>query len=154
MTFIEFATSSERDAHRFLSGDNFNYLTDETKQFILDGVKRGLCRVRDPLMYGGQSGVVPESVNRADLDPFMDELKRLHDRDVETRRKPVLLPLDGLPAGYEIEWGERLCREGGKSHIAWWGTSEFSRERAHKAAPGDGYFRVIGPAIEVSEGRP
>lgn len=151
MTSIEFATSDVRNAARFLNGDNFHYLTDETKQHILDGVRRGLCRVRDPLMYGGQSGVVPENVSRSFLDPFMDELKRLHDRDMETRRKPLLFAMDGLPDGFSVEWGQRLHHEDGRSHIYWQGTSEWHRERVMEADPGDRYYRVVGPEMEASD---
>lgn len=151
MTYIEFATSRERDAARFLSGIQFRYMTDETKQFILDGVKRGIVRVRDPHMYGGQSGVVPTGP-RSETDPFMDELKNLHDRDVATRPDPILFPIDGLPDGFDIQWGSRIHHDEGTSHIAWWGASEVWRDYAHEADPGDGYYRIVGPAHVVESG--
>lgn len=140
---IEFATKDPVTARRYLDTEQMDYLTAETKEFILDGVKKGICRVRDPLMYGGASGVVPETHDRDVWDPFTARVQELHNRDYASRPQPITLLPNGMPIGYRIEWGEQL-----KSHIAWWGEAP-TWERMVRAS-GEGFMRFVGPAIPLT----
>lgn len=139
---IEFATNDPANARRYLDTEQMNYLTAETKEFILDGVEKGICRARDPLMYGGASGVVPEAKDRALWEPFIARVQELHDRDFASRPQPVRLLPNGMPAGYRIEWGEQL-----ESHIAWWGEEPMWERKARES--GDGFMRFVGPPIPL-----
>lgn len=147
---IEFASKNPGDVDKFLTGDNFKYLSDETRDHIRSGVRDGLCRVRDPFMYGGSSGIVPEEgVDVAHWKAFRDELQRYHDQDIANRPQPVTLTRGDLPDGFHLEWGERLILEdAGKAHIAWWGTGEWDEENAREANYG-GYWRIVGPAHAI-----
>ena len=142
-TRIEFATNDPATARRYLATEQMDYLTVETKEFILDGVKKGICRVRDPFMYGGASGVVPETRDRDVWGPFIARVQELHDRDFASRPQPVTLLPNGMPTGYRIEWGEQL-----ESHISWWGESSTWERKARES--GVGFMRFVGPAIPLT----
>ncbi|WP_049182239.1 hypothetical protein [Corynebacterium sp. 805_CJEI] len=146
MSAIEFATNDANQARRHLNCEQMTYLTDETKQAILNGVKQGICRVRDPQMYGGSSGVVPETKDPTVWNPFIEHVQKLHDRDFENRPKPFTFKPGNLPDGYEVEWGHWM--EDG--HIFWWGTDDVSVRiaRDHERP----VIRYVGPAIPVQEG--
>lgn len=146
MRAIEFATNDINQARRYLNCEQMTYLTDETKQAILDGVKQGICRVRDPQMYGGSSGVVPETKDPTVWNPFIEQVQKLHDRDFENRPKPSTFKPGNLPDGYEVEWGQKY--EGGS--ITWWGTDAISEDMARKSdSP---VIRYVSPVIPVQEG--
>lgn len=146
MTTIEFATNDINQARRYLNCEQMTYLTDETKQTILDGVKQGICRVRDPQMYGGSSGVVPETKDPDVWNPFIERVQKLHNRDFENRPKPVTLNPGDKPDGYEVEWGQKY--EDGS--ILWWGTEAISEDMARQSdSP---VIRYVGPVIPVQEG--
>lgn len=146
MTTIEFATNDVNQARRYLNCEQMTYLTDETKQAILDGVKQGICRVRDPQMYGGSSGVVPETKDPDVWNPFIERVQKLHDRDFANRPKPFAFKPGNLPDGYEVEWGQQY--ENG--NILWWGTDDVSARiaRDHERP----VIRYISPVIPVQEG--
>lgn len=146
MTTIEFATNDINQARRYLNCEQMAYLTGETKQAILDGVKQGICRVRDPQMYGGSSGVVPETKDPDVWNPFIEQVQKLHDRDFENRPKPFTFNPGLLPDGYEVEWGH--WTEDGD--IFWWGTNDVSVRiaRDHERP----VIRYVGPVIPVQEG--
>ena len=146
MTNLEFATNDANQARRYLNCEQMTYLTDETKQAILDGVKQGICRVRDPQMYGGSSGVVPETKDPDVWNPFIEHVQKLHDRDFENRPKPVTLNPGDKPDGYEIEWGH--WTEDGD--IFWWGTNDVSARiaRDHERP----VIRYVSPVIHIKEG--
>lgn len=146
MSAIEFATNDANQARQYLNCEQMTYLTDETKQAILDGVERGICRVRDPHMYGGSSGVVPETKDPDVWNPFIEQVQKLHDRDFENRPKPFTFNPGNLPDGYEVEWGHWM--EDGD--ILWWGTNDVSvrMARDHERP----VIRYVGPAIPVQEG--
>lgn len=146
-TRIEFATNDPDTARRYLATEQMDYLTVETKEFILDGVKKGICRVRDPFMYGGASGVVPETRDRDVWGPFIARVQELHDRDFASRPQPVPLLPNCMPDGYRIEWGEQL-----ESHIAWWGESSMWERKARES--GVGFMRFVGPAIPLTDEEP
>lgn len=140
---IEFATKDPETARRYLDTEQMCYLTDRTREVILEGVKKGICRVRDPLMYGGASGVVPETKDRALWDPFIARVKELHGQDFASRPQPVKFLPNGMPIGYRIEWGEQL-----ESHIAWRGESSTWERMARES--GEGFMRFVGPAIPLT----
>lgn len=146
MSTIEFATNDINQARRYLNCEQMTYLTDETKQAILDGVKQGICRVRDPQMYGGSSGVVPETKDPDVWNPFIEQVQKLHDRDFENRPKPFTFNPGDKPDGYEIEWGHWM--EDG--HILWWGTDDVSARMArdHERP----VIRYVSPVIHIKEG--
>lgn len=146
MSTIEFATNDINQARRYLNCEQMTYLTDETKQAILDGVKQGICRVRDPQMYGGSSGVVPETKDPDVWNPFIEQVQKLHDRDFENRPKPFTFKPGLLPDGYEVEWGH--WTEDG--HIFWWGTNDVSVRiaRDHERP----VIRYVSPVIHIKEG--
>lgn len=147
MTNLEFATNDANQARRYLNCEQMTYLTDETKQAILDGVKQGICRVRDPQMYGGSSGVVPETKDPDVWNPFIEQVQKLHDRDFENRPKPFAFKPGNLPNGYEVEWGQQ--HEDGDG-VLWWGTSEVSARiaRDHERP----VIRYVSPVIHIKEG--
>lgn len=149
---IEFATKDHVTARRYLDTEQMDYLTAETKEFILDGVKKGICRVRDPLMYGGSSGVVPETRDRDVWDPFIAHVQELHDRDFASRPQPVRLLPSGAPVGYSIEWGEEMTTKSGSTFISWWEDTRFGEERAREAARG--FMRFVGPATPLTVEEP
>lgn len=147
MTTIEFATNDINQARQYLNCEQMTYLTDETKQVILDGVKQGICRVRDPHMYGGSSGVVPDTKDPDVWNPFIEHVQKLHDRDFENRPKPFAFKPGNLPDGYEVEWGQQ--HEDGDG-VLWWGTSEVSERIARKS--GRAVIRYVSPVTPVQEG--
>lgn len=147
MSTIEFATNDINQARRYLNCEQMAYLTDETKQAILDGVERGICRVRDPHMYGGSSGVVPDTKDPEVWNPFIEHVQKLHDRDFENRPKPFAFKPGNLPDGYEVEWGQRHKDGGG---ILWWGTGEVSERMARES--GRAVIRYVSPVTPVQEG--
>lgn len=145
MRAIEFATNDVIQARRYLNYEQMTYLTDETKQTILDGVKQGICRVRDPHMYGGSSGVVPETKDPDVWNPFIERVQKLHNRDFENRPKPFTFNPGDQPDGYEVEWGQKY--EDGS--ILWWGTDAISEDMARQSdSP---VIRYVGPVIPVQE---
>ena len=142
MTTIEFATNDPETARRYLDTGQMGYLTAETKEAILGGVEKGICRVRDPFMYGGASGVVPETSDRDVWDPFIARIQELHDRDFASRPQPVTFLPNDIPVGFQIEWGQQL-----ESHIAWWGEESLWERKVRES--GDGFMRFVGPAIPL-----
>ena len=142
---IEFATDNINQARQYLNCEEMAYLTEETKQVILDGVEQGICRVRDPFMYGGSSGIVPETKDPEVWDPFIDQVKTLHDRDFANRPQPLAFAPGDLPDGYEIEWGDASEGDG----ILWWGTDEISESLARRN--GHPVIRYIGPIVTLKE---
>lgn len=152
MTVLEFATNQRATAAEYLDHEQMDYLTVETKDYILDGVSEGICRVRDPLMYGGSSGIVPESGDRSVWEPWVARLKELHDRDYKLRPQAFTLTPGDLPDGYEVEWGYEIGDD--RKHIFWRGTTHSTFGARHCAedciADGNRLFRrIIGPSIEV-----
>lgn len=146
MSAIEFATNDANQARRYLNCEQMAYLTDETKQAILDGVKQGICRVRDPQMYGGSSGVVPETKDPTVWNPFIERVQKLHDRDFENRPKPFTFKPGDKPDGYEVEWGQR--KEDGS--VLWWGTEDIDVDLARRSERPA--IRYVSPVITVQEG--
>lgn len=150
MTYIEFATNDRRRAERYLRHEQMNYLSAETREYILAGVEAGVCRVRDPLMYGGSSGIVPETTDREAWDTWSSRLKELHDDDRRTRPRTFVLSPGDLPDGYEVEWGTEI----GGDHIFWRGTTHevLGMGYCMVQSQEDGrrlFRRIIGPSIEV-----
>lgn len=145
MTNLEFATNDANQARRYLNCEQMTYLTDETKQAILDGVKQGICRVRDPQMYGGSSGVVPETKDPDVWNPFIEQVQKLHDRDFENRPKPFTFKPGLLPDGYEVEWGQR--KEDGS--VLWWGTEDIHVDLARRSERPA--IRYVSPVITAEE---
>lgn len=66
---IEFATNDVNTARKYLeyAGD----VGPEVTAVLLDGVKNGVCRVRDPYMYNGQTAAIPETKDEQAWDEFM-----------------------------------------------------------------------------------
>ena len=147
MSTIEFATNDINQARQYLNCEQMTYLTDETKQAILDGVKQGICRVRDPQMYGGSSGVVPETKDPTVWNPFIERVQKLRDRDFANRPKPFAFKLGNLPDGYEVEWGQQHEDD---DDVLWWGTEDIHEDLARKS--GRAVIRYVSPAIPAQEG--
>lgn len=76
---IEFATNDVNTAHRYLedAGD----VGPEVASVLLDGVKNGICRVRDPYMYGGQTAALPETKNEDEWHDFLTRINEAAKRD-------------------------------------------------------------------------
>lgn len=147
MSTIEFATNDINQARQYLNCEQMTYLTHETRQAILDGVERGICRVRDPHMYGGSSGVVPDTKDRTIWDPFIERVQKLHDRDFANRPKTFTFAPGNLPDGYKVEWGQQHKEGAG---VLWWGTEDIHKDLARRN--GRAVFRYISPTFPVQEG--
>lgn len=86
MAFIEFATNDEKEARKFL--DQVTDVGDEVKEVLIQGVADGICRVRNPWMYGGQTAAIPETKDSGLWDEFMANLAAAAMKD-ETKFKEV-----------------------------------------------------------------
>ena len=118
---IEFATSDPKEAERRLRTAH-PYYQDDFVDYIIQGVKDGLVRVRDPHMYGGDADIVPQ-LGKDEADKWEEWCKPLlamRDRDLARIPKPI-------HTGYkEIEYGARIGierdEEGNitkEGHIMW-----------------------------------
>ncbi|MGV0434202.1 hypothetical protein ACUY3H_04465 [Corynebacterium ureicelerivorans] len=83
---IEFATNNANTARKYLeeAGD----VGPEVTAVLLDGVKNGICRVRDPYMYGGQTAALPETKNADEWSDFLARINEAAKRD-KTKLKEV-----------------------------------------------------------------
>lgn len=86
MSIIEFATNDVYTARRYLerAGD----VGPEVTSVLLDGVKNGICRVRDPNMYNGQTAALPETKNEDEWHDFLTRISEAAKRD-KTKVKEV-----------------------------------------------------------------
>lgn len=160
MSIIEFATNKPTSARRFLDGVKMDYLTEDTKNFIIDGVERGLCRVRDPFMYGGSSGVVPTGYSD-EISEFMAEVRERTTWDYKNRPQEVVLSPKDLPDGYRIKLTHWERKDGRKERFEAWVVSSsvfdiedhMKRVREHIAKHGEGSaglcWRIVGPSIDA-----
>ena len=133
---IEFATSDPQEAERRLRTAH-PYYQDDFVDYVVQGVKDGIVRVRDPHMYGGNADIVPQ-LGKDEADRWEEWCKPLlvmRDRDLARIPKPI-------HTGYkEIEYGARIgieYDENGnitkKGHIMWNEGSEWGRKFAIKTA--------------------
>ena len=76
---IEFATNDAKTARKYLeeAGD----VGPEVTAVLLDGVQNGICRVRDPYMYGGQTAALPETKNEDEWSDFLARINEAAKRD-------------------------------------------------------------------------
>lgn len=86
MAFVEFATNDEREARKFL--DQVTDVGDEVKEVLVQGVADGICRVRNPRMYGGHTAAIPETNDSNLWDGFMAKLAAAAMKD-ETKFREV-----------------------------------------------------------------
>lgn len=86
MAFIEFATNDEKEARKFL--DQVTDVGDEVKEVLIQGVADGICRVRNPWMYGGKTAAIPETDDSGLWDEFMTNLAAAAMKD-ETKYREV-----------------------------------------------------------------
>lgn len=118
---IEFATSDPKEAERRLRTAH-PYYQDDFVDYVVQGVKDGIVRVRDPHMYGGDADLVPQ-LGKDEADKWEEwcrPLLAMRDRDLSRIPKP-------LHIGYkEIEYGARIGIERDKDgnitdegHILW-----------------------------------
>ena len=118
---IEFATSDPKEAERRLRTAH-PYYQDDLVDYVVQGVKDGIIRVRDPHMYGGDADIVPQ-LGKDEADKWEEWCKPLiamRDRDLARIPKPMHI-------GYkEIEYGARIGVERDKDgnitdegHIMW-----------------------------------
>ena len=86
MSIIEFATNDVYTARKYLekAGD----VGPEVTNVLLDGVKNGICRVRDPYMYNGQTAALPETKNEDEWNDFLTRVNDAAKRD-KTKVKEV-----------------------------------------------------------------
>lgn len=100
---IEFATSDPKEAERRLRTAH-PYYQDDLVDYVVQGVKDGIVRVRDPHMYGGNADIVPQ-LGKDEADKWEEWCKTLlvmRDRDLDRIPKPI-------HTGYkEIEYGARI----------------------------------------------
>ena len=100
---IEFATSDPKEAERRLRTAH-PYYQDDVVDYVVQGVKDGIVRVRDPHMYGGNADIVPQlGKDEADRwEEWCKPLLAMRDRDLDRIPKPI-------HTGYkEIEYGARI----------------------------------------------
>lgn len=126
---IEFATSDPKEAERRLRTAH-PYYQDDLVDYVVQGVKDGIIRVRDPHMYGGNADLVPQ-LGKDEADKWEEWCKPLitmRDRDLDRIPKPIHI-------GYkEIEYGARIGVERDEDgnitkegHIMWQ-RGKFARE--------------------------
>lgn len=100
---IEFATSDPQEAERRLRTAH-PYYQDDLVDYVVQGVKDGIIRVRDPHMYGGNADLAPQlGKDEADRwEEWCKPLLAMRDRDLDRIPKPI-------HTGYkEIEYGARI----------------------------------------------
>lgn len=141
---IEFATSDPKEAERRLRTAH-PYYQDDFVDYVVQGVKDGIVRVRDPHMYGGDADIVPQLGNdEADKwEEWCKPLLALRDRDLARIPKPMHI-------GYkEIEYGARIGIERDEDgnitdegHIMW-SDGAFARKFSIKSAFGEGSDRKL-----------
>lgn len=84
---IEFATNDPATAQRYLDNGDTDYMSDELKDAIIDAVKAGACRIRDPYMYNGSPDMVKTSDTTTEAwDHHMSIIKPLFNRDWANRK--------------------------------------------------------------------
>lgn len=100
---IEFATSDPKEAERRLRTAH-PYYQDDVVDYVVQGVKDGIVRVRDPHMYGGNADIVPQlGKDEADRwEEWCKPLLAMRDRDLDRIPKPIHL------GPGEIEYGARI----------------------------------------------
>ncbi|MFW9146009.1 hypothetical protein ACOJAK_11935 [Corynebacterium striatum] len=141
---IEFATSDPKEAERRLRTAH-PYYQDDFVDYVVQGVKDGIVRVRDPHMYGGDADIVPQ-LGKDEADRWEEWCKPLitmRDRDLARIPKPMHI-------GYkEIEYGARIGikrdEDGNitdEGHIMWSGGA-FARKFSIKTALGEDYDRKL-----------
>lgn len=100
---IEFATGDPKEAERRLRTAH-PYYQDDFVDYVVQGVKDGIVRVRDPHMYGGDADIVPQ-LGRDEADKWeawCKPLLAMRDRDLARIPKAMHI-------GYkEIEYGARI----------------------------------------------
>lgn len=100
---IEFATSDPKEAERRLRTAH-PYYQDDLVDYVVQGVKDAIIRVRDPHMYGGNADIVPQlGKDEADRwEEWCKPLLAMRDRDLDRIPKPIHL------GPGEIEYGARI----------------------------------------------
>lgn len=100
---IEFATSDPKEAERRLRTAH-PYYQDDVVDYVVQGVKDGIVRVRDSHMYGGNADLVPQlGKDEADRwEEWCKPLLAMRDRDLDQIPKPIHL------GPGEIEYGARI----------------------------------------------
>lgn len=118
---IEFATSDPKEAERRLRTAH-PYYQDDLVDYVVQGVKDGIIRVRDPHMYGGNADIVPQ-LGKDEADRWEEWCKPLiamRDRDLDRIPKPIHLgPGEigyGARIGIERDEDGNITDEG---HIFW-----------------------------------
>ena len=139
---IEFATRDPKEAERRLRTAH-PYYQDDLVDYVVQGVKDGIIRVRDPHMYGGNADLVPQlGKDEADRwEKWCKPLITMRDRDLARIPKPIHI------GHKEIEYGARIGIERDKDgnitdegHI-FWRDGAFARKFSVEAAldeDGDG----------------
>lgn len=132
---IEFATSDPKEAESRLRTAH-PYYQDDLVNYVVQGVKDGIIRVRDPHMYGGNADLVPQlGKDEADRwEEWCKPLLTMRDRDLARIPKPTHI-------GYkEIEYGTRIGIERDEDgnitdegHIMW-RDGEFARKFSIESA--------------------
>lgn len=141
---IEFATSDPKEAERRLRTAH-PYYQDDFVDYVVQGVKDGIVRVRDPHMYGGDADIVPQlGKDEADRwEEWCKPLLAMRDRDLARIPKPMHI-------GYkEIEYGARIGIERDEDgnitdegHILW-RDGKFARKFSIESAFGEGSDRKL-----------
>lgn len=141
---IEFATSDPKEAERRLRTAH-PYYQDDFVDYVVQGVKDGIVRVRDPHMYSGDADIVPQlGKDEADRwEEWCKPLLAMRDRDLARIPKPMHI-------GYkEIEYGARIGIERDEDgnitdegHIMW-SDGAFARKFSIKSAFGEGSDRKL-----------
>lgn len=126
---IEFATSDPKEAERRLRTAH-PYYQDDFVAYVIQGVKDGIVRVRDPHMYGGNADAVPQ-LGKDEADKWEEWCKPLlamRDRDLARIPKPFHTgPREiecGARIGIERDEDGNITDEG---HIMWQ-RGKFARE--------------------------
>ena len=132
---IEFATSDPKEAERRLRAAH-PYYQDDFVDYVVQGVKDGIIRVRDPHLYGGNADLVPQ-LGKDEADRWEEWCKPLiamRDRDLARIPKPMHI-------GYkEIEYGARIGIERDKDGnitdegYIMWDDGAFARKFSIKTA--------------------
>lgn len=153
---IEFATSDPIEAERYIR-DSCPFYKDDLIDYVIQGVKDGIVRVRDPHMYGGNPDLVPmlgkDEAER--WEEWCNPLIAMRNRDLPRAPKPVTLgahvPIYGSRIGMERDEKGNVTDEG---FIAWEGSESWDRKWAIKnALESDGklYIAYKSQSVDVDE---
>lgn len=127
---LEFTTSNPQEAERWLR-DAHPYYQGDFVDYVVQGVKDGVVRVRNPYFHKDGAGVVP-CLGKDEADKWEEWSKPLlamRDRDLSRIPQPI-------PVGpYDIEYGARVGIEYDESgnvteegHVMWLRGNEWGRE--------------------------